>query len=57
MAHEWSSHGGGKKVIQGSNDIEFPLTTAYLATSATKCPNYEKHTEIDLVILYQPLRW
>lgn len=54
MAYELISHSGGKEAIHGSNNIEFPLTKACLATSATEHLSCGTHLETEHVILYQP---
>lgn len=54
MAYELISHSGGKEAIYGSNNIEFPLTKACLATSATEHLSCGMHLETEHVILYQP---
>lgn len=54
MAYELISHSDGKEAIHGSNNIEFPLTKACLATSATEHLSCGTHLETEYVILYQP---
>ena len=54
MAYELISRSGGKEAIYGSNNIEFPLTKACLATSATEHLSCGMHLETEHVILYQP---